>query len=372
MTEKRARAEAASLRSWLFEAALPLWWRIGADPRGGFHEQIDVSGNPIERPQRARTIARQAFSYCEAGKLGWTGPWCAAARHALDYFHGHYFDADGTVVSAVGRDARVSDSRFDLYEQAFALLALASAHEAFSGEPQWRARSVWLRERLQSDFAHPLGGHREDRVGESEPLRSNPHMHLLEAALAWAAIDPDPAWAEMADAIVALCLERFVDAKSGAVLEFFAQDWSPASGIDGRIAEPGHQYEWAYLLDRWAAFKRRARPVAAERMIAFADAHGVDAAHGVAINALLADGSVHDAGTRLWPQAERIRAYSVVGSCSARLPEAIAGLHRHFVTAVPGLWIERFDADGAPVDGPSPATSLYHIVGAVVALNAVV
>jgi mannose-6-phosphate isomerase len=75
---------------------------------------------------------------------------------------------------------------------------------------------------------------------------------------------------------------------------------------------------------------------------------------------------------RLWPQAERIRAYSVSASCAMRLPEAIAGLHRHFETAAPGLWIERFDANGAPVNAPSPATSLYHIVGAVVALNAAV
>jgi mannose-6-phosphate isomerase len=369
MSDKRARAAAASLRDWLFEAALPLWWEIGADPRGGFHEQIDLSGRPVDLPQRTRTIARQAFSYCEAGKLGWPGPWRTAARHALEYFYQHYFIADGTVVAAVGRDSRVADARFDLYEQAFALLALASAHQSFPDEPQWRARALTLRDRLRSDFAHPLGGYREDRTGGIEPLRANPHMHLLEAALAWEMIDSDPAWAEIADAVVKLCLERFVDPDSGAVREFFSLEWTPSPGTRGRIAEPGHQYEWAYLLARWAEFKQCPRPGAIVRMIAFADAHGLDAAQGVAINALLTDGSIHDPATRLWPQAERIRAYSVVSSCAARLPEAIAGLSRHFATTAPGLWIERFDADGAPVEAPSPATSLYHIVGAVAALK---
>ena len=63
--------EAAALTRWLFDAALPLWWELGADRvRGGFHEAISLEGKPLRRPHRARVIARQAFSYCEAGRLG--------------------------------------------------------------------------------------------------------------------------------------------------------------------------------------------------------------------------------------------------------------------------------------------------------------
>ena len=67
--------EAAALRRWLFQEALPLWWAVGADrDRGGFHEAINVDGTPVARPHRARSITRVAFSYCEAGRLGWDGP----------------------------------------------------------------------------------------------------------------------------------------------------------------------------------------------------------------------------------------------------------------------------------------------------------
>src|SRR3954454_3833614 len=98
----RVVAQAAALRDWLFDRALPLWWEVGADRvRGGFHEAIDLDGKPLARPHRARTIARQAFSYCEAGALGWSGPWREAARHALDYFQAHFVSADDTVVSVV-------------------------------------------------------------------------------------------------------------------------------------------------------------------------------------------------------------------------------------------------------------------------------
>src|SRR5262249_61861414 len=79
--------EAAALKRWLFDVALPLWWKEGADRvGGGFHEAIGLDGTPLARPHRARVIARQAFSYCEAGRLGWHGPWREAQRHPLDYF----------------------------------------------------------------------------------------------------------------------------------------------------------------------------------------------------------------------------------------------------------------------------------------------
>jgi mannose/cellobiose epimerase-like protein (N-acyl-D-glucosamine 2-epimerase family) len=53
-----------------------LWWKAGADHfNGGFHEAIDLDGKPLAQPPRARSIARQAFSYIEAGRLDWEGPW---------------------------------------------------------------------------------------------------------------------------------------------------------------------------------------------------------------------------------------------------------------------------------------------------------
>src|SRR6266849_11156872 len=107
--------EEALLRRWLFDIALPLWWEVGADRvDGGFHEAIDLDGKPVLRPHRARSIARQAFSYCEAGRLGWNGPWREAAQHALDYFRTHFVNADATVASVVALDGTVRDPTFDL------------------------------------------------------------------------------------------------------------------------------------------------------------------------------------------------------------------------------------------------------------------
>jgi mannose/cellobiose epimerase-like protein (N-acyl-D-glucosamine 2-epimerase family) len=362
--------EAAALRRWLLDVALPLWWEVGGDRvRGGFHDAIGLDGRPIVGPRRARSIARQAFSYCEAGRLGWTGPWREAALHALDFFRRHFVSAEATVVSVVDHDGKVTDTTFDLYNQAFALLAYAHGHRSFGDQAGWRQPAIELRTALEHRYAHPDGGFREDRDGRL-PQRSNPHMHLLEAALAWVALTGDAAWCRMADALARLCLDRFIDPTTGSLREFFAADWSPAPGVEGRIAEPGHHYEWAFLLDRWARLTQRPRPDAVARLIAFADGSGIDPHRGVAINAVLIDGSIHDPTARLWAQAERLRIYLADRGPGdeARLAAAAAGLRRFLATPTDGLWFDQLTADDRFVVEPARATSLYHIVGAVAEL----
>ena len=362
-------AEAAALNHWLFDAALPLWWQQGGDRvRGGFHEAISLDGRPLPLPHRARVIARQAFSYCEAGRLGWHGPWREAQRHALDYFRKHFISADATVVSVVDLDGKVGDPAFDLYNQAFALLAFASGHRTFGEAAGWRRHAVALRTSLEQSYAHPLGGFLEDRDGRL-PQRSNPHMHLLESALAWLAIDDDPAWRRMADGIAMLCLEKFIDRGNGALGEFFASDWSPAPGVEGLIREPGHHYEWAFLLHRWAQLTGRNVPEATARLTAFADHFGLDARRGVAVNAVLADGRIHDPVARLWAQAERIRAYLVRDRSDADVAAAIKGLRRFLATPAKGVWFDQLGTDDVFIIEPARATSLYHIVGAVAELS---
>ncbi len=361
-------AETEALQRWLFEQALPLWWNVGADPlSGGFHEHIGFDGKPDALPHRARSITRQAIAYCEAGRLGWNGPWEQAARHALDYLQAHFMTSDATIVSVVDTSGIVRDPTRVLYNQAFALLAFAHAHRCLGGH--WRKDAATLRETLQHRYAHPRGGFCEPN---GQAPGANPHMHLLEAALAWMAIDDAAEWQAMADGLTALCLQRLIDPATGALREFFRADWSPADGVAGRIAEPGHQYEWAFLLHRWAKLTGRAAPAAVTRLIAFADARGLDLDRGVVINAVLIDGGVHDPTARLWAQAERVRAYLIDRRAgdAARVGAAIKGLRRFLKTPFPGLWFDQLKADDRFVTEPARATSLYHIIGAVAELMA--
>jgi mannose-6-phosphate isomerase len=201
-------------------------------------------------------------------------------------------------------------------------------------------------------------------------------MHLFEAALAWAEAGGDPTWRALADEIAALALDRFIDAR-GALHEFFAAEWELAPGVDGRIVEPGHQFEWAWLLLRWGAAAGRAEPAdAAKRMIDIGEGQGVDPARNVAMNALLDDFSVHDAGARLWPQTERIKAGALGGAHTGEdrfwriAAQGAAGLQPYLDTPVRGLWRDRLLSDGRFVEEAAPASSFYHIVCAIADLQA--
>jgi mannose/cellobiose epimerase-like protein (N-acyl-D-glucosamine 2-epimerase family) len=357
-------------RSWLFEHALPLWWRVGADHAlGGYHERINFDGKPVVLPRRSRVAARQAFCYSEAGRLGWNGPWREAGRYALDFLRQRFAQDDGTVISVVDQDGSILDATFDLYNQAFALLAYACGSRALDPDGDWQLLAYTLVGTLKREFAHPAGGFREDREGRLT-LRANPHMHLLEAALAWLAFDPNPLWRDLSDEIVALCSDRFVDRETGALREFFDADWVPIAGTPGDVLEPGHHYEWAFLLDRWSKLTGRNRSVEVRKLIAFADANGLDQKRRVVVNGVKLDGSVADPIARLWPQTERIRAYLIDrdDDDEARLREAVESFSRYLGAPLPGLWFENLAADGRFVVEAAPATSLYHIVGAIAEL----
>jgi mannose/cellobiose epimerase-like protein (N-acyl-D-glucosamine 2-epimerase family) len=65
----------------------------------------------------------------------------------------------------------------------------------------------------------------------------------------------------------------------------------------------------------------------------------------VVINAVLADGRIHDPVARLWAQAERMRAYLVDPRPDDEIAAAIVALRRFLATPTPGLWFDRLGAD---------------------------
>ena len=69
-----------------------------------------------------------------------------------------------------------------------------------------------------------------------------------------------------------------VDPATGALIEFFGEDWSPAPGAEGALREPGHQFEWVWLLHEYvrAAHDDSVAPYA-ERLFAFGTQFGIDA-----------------------------------------------------------------------------------------------
>jgi len=363
------------LMDWLLNAALPLWWNVGADHAGGgFHEAIDLDGRPVLGERRARVQARQVFSYAVGGALGWTGPWREAVAHGLDYFIGRYRRADGLFWNTLNAGGAPIETPPHLYEQAFALLALATASSSLP-EPDRDLESLaeTLRGRLASERRGLAGGF--TGFVDNSVYQSDPHMHLLEAALAWEQVSGAEHWRRLADETAELCLARFMTQRGGILLEYFDATWTPAAGLAGRLVWPGHQFEWAGLLERWGLARGRedARFVA-RRLYGVGAGHGIDPNRGVAVFELLDDLTVHDPKARLWSQTEWLKASIILARSEddgqrregyvAGAVAAAKALRLYLDTPAPGLWRDKLLGDGRWVLEPAPASSFYHIIDA--------
>jgi mannose-6-phosphate isomerase len=378
------------LTRWLIEDAVPLWAKYGVDwDSGGLFETLtfDATRRVFEAGgdvRRGRVVARQIFVFEAARRLGWRPAETSdPVAHGCTYLFTRMHHNDGLFHSAV--DAQTGEPRraFSLYEYAFYLFALARVHRSLAAHfPIAETAASCLRQ-LRRNWGRAGGGF-EESDPPSLPLKSNPHMHMLEAALAWIeALDESHRgpWIELAEDMVNLCLERFIDARTGALREYFDDAWRPAAGAPGRLVEPGHQFEWAWLLTQWArmglcgADQRRVCHRAAERLIGVGERWGVDPTRGVAFNEMWDDMRPRDAGAKLWPQTERIKAWcsmleqartdTAAEHAIRALSASVLGLEKYFVAEPAGIWEEELRADGTFAPGPCKASSFYHIVCAV-------
>ncbi len=358
---ERARA----FDGWMRLNALPVWATLGVDEDGGFREAMDLSGRPVGDFRRARVQARQAYVFAAAGASGWAGPWRSLVSRGLERFETTNRRADGLYRTRTSADGEALDDTASLYDQAFILFALAAAAHAGIAPAMMAQRAHALGEALASLRA-PAGGWRE--TGE-HPYQANAHMHLLEACMAWEVIEPTGPWTQMADEIVALARRAFIDPDGGFLREFFDASWSPAEGEDGRLLEPGHQFEWSWLLTRWGRSRGDAWAMAAAGRLYRSGVRGVDPGRGVAIDALNDDLTVRSAQARLWPQTERLKAALILAETAeggqrtlllhdAR--KALSGLQRYLEPS--GLWRDKMGPDADFVEEAAPASSFYHLM----------
>ncbi|RAK60782.1 hypothetical protein DJ021_13685 [Phenylobacterium hankyongense] len=364
--EFRTLTEAAAwYDAWLREAALPLWASAGVDPRtGAFQEALTLQGAPHAAPRRARVQARQTFVYASAATAGFGREWLDPARRGFEAYLAKYRRPDGLFAALVDAEGQVVDATAGLYEQDFSLLAMAALHVADPRYGNMAAEADRTRLAL-GGFRHPAGGFRE---AGAHPFQSNAHMHLLETALAWEGAGGEAAWTQLADEIVGLALAHFIDPRGRFLREFFDGDWRPAPGDDGRWVEPGHQFEWAWLLERWGVKRNNPAARTAARDLFERGRLGVDRQRGVAINVLWDDLSPRDASARLWPQTEYLKAALILGE-EAEAITAARGLAGYLDVPTRGTWRDKMLPDGSFLEEPAPASSFYHVMVALLELR---
>jgi len=358
----------------LLDRFLPLVRDRFFDPHtGGFHEQLDQDGRPEAVPGR-RVLAQCRLLYVlaqaavlgdQSGTNAAEAGYCYLRKAYADPAHGGwYFRVDET------------DRHKDFYAHAFVLFALGWLHRAFRA-PDALELAATTYQTMQERLAAPHGGFWESATEDWRPLpavrRQNPHMHLLEAFHALYEASGNLFWLDEADRIIELFRDSFFDRNSATLSEFLTDDLRPHA-LQGHIVEPGHHFEWVWLLHRHAALTGKTLEPAANALFETACRHGFDPRSGGIYDQIDRRGNPLIQTRRLWPVTEAIKACTARQSAGLTVPEGqphglVEQLENCFIRPAQVGWIERLDPSGAPLQTSLPGTTPYHVVLALAAMK---
>ena len=349
---------------------LPLSRDRFADPvHGGFHERLNSALAPVAIGRKRLMVqARQLYLLSHAALLGDRSGEQAAERGYDFLLHAYRDQGHGGWHFAATPSGEVLDPGKDLYGHAFLLFALAWLYRAFAA-PGALAHAAETMDLLHARMALPGGGFHsaaaQDWTPASDILRQNPHMHLLEAVLALHEASGDARWLAEADALVRLFRERLYHRGSGTLREFFTGDWNPHPE-HGEIVEPGHQFEWVWLLHRYRQWSGSLHVAAeADALFRFALRYGFDPEHGGIHDQVTPDGAPLLRTRRIWPVTEAIKACVVMTEAGqdhrAQVDYLAAQLLHDFVPPNQLGWHETLTPEGSPSMTELPGSTPYHL-----------
>lgn len=357
-------------QDWMWNNAFPFWSDAGTDwKHGGFVESLNLDGSDAQCSfKRTRVTCRQIYCFAQAETLGWPGG-KELVVHGLEHLTGPLWLGNKKgFARKVSQNGRVVlDDTPDLYDYAFVLFAFAWAYRVTQQTDllSWAEATLDCAERLLRDKNGAGFWHDATKEGWRQ---QNPHMHLLEAALIAYKTFGCQRYADLAKELVALFQTHLFDNQSGILLEFFDTNWNVAPGKDGQFYEPGHQFEWAWILGNCQQILGLDLlpeiGILAERGNKF----GLDLQSGLIPTAVTREGQISDNRYRTWPNTERLKSactlYDLAGVDPMPIFEqsTLALFNYHLAHNPNGTWIDAFDSNLKCASSSIPASSLYHIV----------
>jgi mannose-6-phosphate isomerase len=266
-------------------------------------------------------------------------------------------------------DGSVADSRRDLYDHAFVLHALGWFERA-SGDDRVGA---WIDETLQfidRALAARHGGWAESDRNEL-PRRQNSHMHAFEAFLALYETTGSSTYLARAAELFGLFRTRFFHDDEGLLREFFGPSWETGESYGSHQLDPGHMFEWVWLLRRYARASSRPVEDLCAALFSAGVRLGLDEPSGFIADVVDASGRRLVESRRLWPQTEYLKALLVqheAGRDPTLFQEADKLCERLFSSylagCAAGTWRDQFSFDGVCMTDVVPASTLYHLFAA--------
>lgn len=346
----------ASVQQHFQDVIVPLWQGPGWNADMALpYEALDAGHQPLP-PQRYRAMACARQLYLFSSLIGQVP---AAEERAAALFRSlqqHFHDAEhGGWFYSIDPQGAPLDQRKDLYTHAFILFACAhywdKVREPLVESVLNAALEVVAQRFATDDGLYEACLERDWSSLKTGPLQ-NPLMHLAEAFLATLSVREDVA---AQSALVKLCTamqKHFIDPQTGVLME------KPLGAVDNWF-EPGHQFEWYFLLESSPLLRGSELHASLDRAFALTEQLGVDPQTSAVRAMLDLDGRPKDGTERIWAQAEYLRALTLRPDSEAAVLRQLQALQQRFLHS--GGWYECRDAEGEVSRKDMPSTTPYHL-----------
>ncbi len=359
----------------LLQRRVPKWYEAFCDQHSdGFYERLGKGFQPVYTGnRRLLTHCRQLALYSHAVAHKENRAFRPdLTRHYAHMVDTYYVAETGGWRFSVDDEGNSLDDTNDLYALAFVIFSLSHYYRATGDEKAQvlaRATLDFIRNHMRiSDrpgFAEAVSA---DLQLLERPRRQNPHMHLLEACLFAGDTWRDPNYLDTADEIIYLFYEYFFD-KERVFLGEYYQDNLSRDPETGHAAEPGHYFEWVWLLKKHASAIEEPdmHNDACSRLLMFANSFGWDREFGGIYDEFNVEGQVLKPSKRIWPFAEALKANVLMLDSGAdkkflkkRVAEMVKLFRKRYMDER-GFWTEWLSRDLSPVTDYLPGTTPYHV-----------
>lgn len=364
-TEIKLQKMANRVQDFLDNHIFPKWICEGVfENNNGFVEEFDLkTAKPaLQSFRRLRVQGRQTWVFATAATAGYAPKKnLQCAKYGWQAITTQFAHANGGFIHSVDVNGQpLNEERF-LYEQAFVLLGAAGLYGA-TKDIQYLIEAqklyTWISNNMKAEE-----GFYTSYGNSGEPRQQNPHMHLFEALMELYVVSKEKYWLNEATKIYELYQKYFYDAQYKLLREFFESDWKTYNPVKGDNIEPGHNYEWVWLLNHY----RKLTDIDDKtKNDLYAFALKTTNELGLGYDECDPNGKIIRKTSRLWVQTEELKAnlaqYEVTHNdiFIERAEQCLNNIFAYYLRDN-GLWGDQLDDKLNELSAITPASTFYHI-----------
>ena len=251
----------AQANQQLTDNILPFWMNSAADFKfGGFYGQINGYGKTIDSAEKGGIVnARILWTFSAAYNMLKDEACLRSAIRSKEYVLNHFFDeVYGGTYWKISYDGKPSDTKKQIYSQAFFIYALSEYYKA-SSDYEALKKAIALYHLIESkSYDSEYNGYLEaysrewdlledlrlSAKDDNEKKTTNTHLHILEAYTNLYLVWKNRQLADRLRNLVMLFLEKIIDPATHHLRLFFNEHWNSRSAL----ISYGHDIEASWLV----------------------------------------------------------------------------------------------------------------------------